>query len=107
MITTGMKGSSFFRVYVVKEHLLTPIPPTSPLFPSTPLFRSVVDGALLEGLNGGLDRSLAGDDHDRDEAVELLQGLCRKRTPLNSNPTDISPLPLHAALPICSRRRPP
>ena len=35
----------------------------------------VVDGALLERLDGGLHRALAGDDDDREEGVELPEGL--------------------------------
>ena len=35
----------------------------------------VVGGALLERLDGGLHRALAGDDDHREERVELLEGL--------------------------------
>src|SRR3989338_2300700 len=88
-------------------------PPRSPLFPYTTLFRSGLDVELCEGDLGdtaSLARAVAG-------VGKLLD---RKSTRLNSShssisyavlffndpaPPEISPLPLHDALPIWPRRR--
>src|ERR1044072_7787577 len=85
-------------------------PPRSPLFPYTPLFRSV-EAMTIAAYAIGAHRGylyLRG---------EYPRALDRKSTRLNSSHTDIyrmpsfffndtatteiSPLPLHAALPIC------
>src|SRR3989338_7045380 len=84
-------------------------PPRSPLFPYTTLFRSVAQGLALVGREG-VEDAVDGLDGVRGEEGD------RKSTRLNSShssisysvfffndppTTEISPLSLHDALPIC------
>src|SRR5258705_521094 len=119
-------------------------PPRSPLFPYTPLFRSVSDTtAPVPGLylhhvkvtHGGFERGMTVsaqvDEHRRSGAMRHHTGthllhaalrsggarsgehtselpslrhlLCRFFFLNDTAPTEISPLSLHAALPICER----
>src|ERR1044072_7975231 len=89
-------------------------PPISPLFPYTTLFRSRALGGA-----GAYDRVKLVDEED--QVVRIRPHLDRKSKRLNSRhtdislmavfvfndpaTTDISPLPLHDALPISSPRR--
>src|SRR3990172_8335020 len=88
-------------------------PPRSPLFPYTPLFRSPddTDSSVASGSTVLVDESMT---------LKAVAYADRKSTRLNSShgyisyalfffndtaPTEISPLPLHAALPIPRRYR--
>src|SRR3990172_6735832 len=83
-------------------HILTPLPPTPPLFPSPALSRSPLASPQLadempSGEANGIRITLIGYDDD-----PTVRGADRNSTHLNSTPPDTSPLPLPGALPIAA-----
>src|SRR3990172_1957926 len=90
-------------VQIGRAHVSTPVPPRSPLFPYTTLFRSHP--------NHFARRSTGQRAHTCSQALPRLLNLIptahdrpdRKSTRLNSSPTEISSLSLHDALPISSK----
>src|SRR3990172_1960716 len=88
---------------------MTRRPPRSPLFPSTPLFRSAT--SRRSGSSGWPSRTRACasattvSGSRSEEHTSELQSRLHLLFPLfflnDPAPTEISPLPLHAALPIC------
>src|ERR1044072_6790392 len=86
-------------------------PPTPPLFPSTPLFRSVQPHHVglgssghpcIELDEGAARRALRSEEHNSELQSHRYISYVVLFFFSNTAPTDTSPLPLHAALPICS-----
>src|ERR1044072_1671910 len=84
-----------------RAHARTPVTPISPLSPYTPLFRSGAHTGriFVENKDGRILQQCARNGNPLFFADAQLH-TDRKSTRTNSSHTDISPLSLHAALPI-------